>query len=94
MTPNRSVNGRGDATFRAVISVLTISGMLAVHAKRGVFTALSGVPGVMRADVELGRAVVEHDGRATRDAFADALRLVGCELVELTTERRLPVRDQ
>ncbi len=76
-----------------MISVLTISGMLAVHAKRAVFTALSGVPGVVRADVELGRAVVEHDARATREVFADALRVVGCELVELTAERRLPIRD-
>ena len=76
-----------------MISVLTISGMLAVHAKRAVFTALSGVPGVVRADVELGRAVVEHDARATRERFADALRIVGCELVELTAERRLPIRD-
>jgi copper chaperone CopZ len=76
-----------------MISVLTISGMVAVHSKRAVFTALSGVPGVASAEVELGRAVVEHDARATRAAFADALGVVGCELVEFTTERRLPIRD-
>ena len=76
-----------------MISLLTISGMIAVHSKRAVFTALSGVPGVSRAEVELGRAVIEHDARTTRDAVADALQLVGCELVDLTTERRLPVRE-
>ena len=35
-----------------------ISGMVAVHARQAVFTALSGVPGVVRAEVELGRAEV------------------------------------
>lgn len=76
-----------------MMSVLTISGMIAVHSKRAVFTALSGVPGVAQADVELGRAVVDHDARVTRAALAEALSLVGCELVEITTERRLPVRE-
>lgn len=33
-----------------------ISGMVAVHAKQAVFTALAGVPGIVRAEVELGRA--------------------------------------
>ncbi|MFM2140135.1 MAG: hypothetical protein RLZZ25_400 [Gemmatimonadota bacterium] len=35
-----------------------ISGMVAVHARQAVFTALAGVPGVVRAEVELGRAEV------------------------------------
>ncbi len=35
-----------------------ISGMVAVHAKQAVFTALAGVPGIVRAEVELGRAEV------------------------------------
>lgn len=38
---------------------LLISGMLAVHAKHAVFAALAGVPGVLRAQVELGRAEIE-----------------------------------
>jgi copper chaperone CopZ len=74
-------------------SILTIGGMVAVHSKRAVYTTLAGVPGVTAADVELGRAVVEHDGRATRDAFADALAIVGCTLTAVATERRLPIRD-
>ena len=36
-----------------------ISGMVAVHAKHAVFAALAGVPGVERAEVELGRAELE-----------------------------------
>jgi len=74
-------------------SVLTISGMIAVHSKRAVFTALSGVLGVTHAEVERGRAVVEHDSRATADAFAEALSIVGCTLVKIATERRLPIRE-
>jgi copper chaperone CopZ len=76
-----------------MISVLTISGMIAVHSKRAVFTALSGVPGVAHADVELGRAVVDHEAHVTRDALAEALAIVGCELLNITAERRLPVRE-
>ena len=52
-----------------MISVLTISGMMAVHARRAVFTALAGVPGVASAEVELGRAVVEHDATTTHEAL-------------------------
>ena len=40
---------------------LIIEGMLAVHAKHAVFAALAGVEGLSRADVELGRAIVEFD---------------------------------
>jgi copper chaperone CopZ len=72
-------------------SILTISGMVAVHAKRAVFTALSGVPGVTSADVELGRAVVEHDASTTAQALADAVALAGCEVTDIRIERRLPL---
>ena len=65
--------------------------MVAVHAKRAVFTALSGVPGVTSAEVELGRAVVEHDARVTADALSEAVALVGCEVVHIKVERRLPL---
>ena len=35
-----------------MVSILTISGMVAVYSKRAVFTALSGVPGVLSAEVD------------------------------------------
>jgi len=76
-----------------MVSVLTISGMVAVHSKRAVFTALSGVPGVSRAEVELGRAVVEHDAAVTADTLAAAIAVVGCELTSVRVERRLPMTD-
>ena len=72
-------------------SILTISGMVAVHAKRAVFTALSGVPGVTSADVELGCAVVEHDAGTTAQALTDAVELAGCEVTDIRIERRLPL---
>ena len=75
-----------------MVSILTISGMVAVHAKRAVFTALSGVPGVTSAEVELGRAFGEHDERATAEALREAVLLAGCEVTQIRVERRLPLR--
>ena len=74
-----------------MVSILTISGMVAVHAKRAVFTALSGVPGVKSADVELGRAVVEHDASTTSAALTEAIAIAGCEVIAIRVERRLPL---
>ena len=79
--------------FRAVVSILTISGMVAVHAKRAVFTALAGVPGVLSAEVDIGRAVVEHDASTTADALKAAIVLAGCEVTSVRIERRLPLTD-
>ena len=68
--------------------------MVAVHAKRAVFTALSGVPGVASAEVDLGRAVVDHDARATTNALKEAVALAGCEVTHVRVERRLPLNTQ
>ena len=38
---------------------LMIDGMLSVHAKRAVFTAMTGVPGLVSAEVEMRVAIVE-----------------------------------
>lgn len=77
--------------FFAMVSILSISGMIAVHAKRAVFTALAGVPGVTSAEVELGRAIVEHDARATPDALSEAVAIAGCHVTAIRMERRLPL---
>lgn len=70
---------------------ILIDGMLAVHARHAVFTALSGVEGIVRAEVELGRAVVEHDGGlggdAVRTAVATAVAEAGFAVREV---RELP----
>ena len=75
-----------------MISIITISGMVAVHAKRAVFTALAGVPGVSSAEVELGRAVVDHDASTTPDALIEAVAIAGCTVTGMRPERRLPLR--
>lgn len=84
---------RSRYSFRAVVSILTISGMVAVHAKRAVFTALAGVPGVLSAEVDMGRAVVEHDASTTSEALREAVALAGCEVTSVKIERRLPLTD-
>ena len=66
----------------------SIGGMHSVHAVRAVWTALAAVPGVTTAEVVLGRAVIEHDGRATVDALREAIAMAGCELLEATEERQ------
>jgi hypothetical protein len=40
---------------------LLIDGMLAVHARHAVFTALAAVEGIQRAEVELGRVLLEFE---------------------------------
>ena len=71
----RTVRGRslnpgacGSGRFPPMRLQLTIEGMLAVHARHAVFTALGAVEGIMRADVELGRAELELDERANETA--------------------------
>jgi copper chaperone CopZ len=65
-----------------------ISGMRTVHCARAVYTALATVPGVTAADVVVGRAVIDHDGRATRELIGAAIALAGYELLETTEERQ------
>ena len=66
--------------MRRVAAELDIAGMVAVHSVRAVYTALGGVPGVLTADVSMGHATIVHDGTAKREAVAEAVALVGCEL--------------
>jgi copper chaperone CopZ len=62
--------------------------MSCVHCKRAVFTALSGVPGVVRADVALGRAEIDHDPSVTPEAIKAAIETAGYEVSGLTQDRR------
>lgn len=69
--------------------LVTIEGMLAVHARHAVFMALGAVEGITRADVELGRAELEHDGRASEAAIREAIR----EAIEAAGFRVTEVRE-
>ena len=74
-------------------TTLTIAGMSCVHCVRAVFTALGGVDGVSRADVSIGRAVVEHDGTVTHAALTEGVAVAGYEVTGVEDNRRaLPVQ--
>ena len=69
-----------------------IKGMSCQHCVRAVFTALGGVEGVTRADVSIGKAVIEHDGTVSPEALSEAISIAGYEVAEFRDDRRtLPV---
>ena len=70
------------------VTTLRIEGMRSVHCARAVFASLGAVEGISGADVRVGRAVVEHDGRATAERLREAVAAVGYEVVESTEERQ------
>jgi len=69
-----------------------IRGMSCQHCVRAVFTALGGVGGVARADVSIGKAVIEHEGTVSQEAISEAISIAGYEVAEFRDDRRsLPV---
>ena len=75
-----------------MITRLRIAGMSCQRCVQAVFTSLTPVEGIITADVSIGAATIEHDGRATPDALRDAIAVSGYE-VSLADEerRRLPL---
>jgi copper chaperone CopZ len=63
--------------------------MTSVHATRAIFTALAGVDGVLKGEVERGRAMIEHDGRVTLQQLKEAIALAGFDVTEAREERRV-----
>jgi copper chaperone len=75
-----------------MITHLRIDGMSCQHCVRAVFTALTPVPGITSADVSIGAAVIEHDGRATEEALRAAVAESGYQVTSVNEERRrLPI---
>jgi len=70
-------------------TTVSIRGMSSTHAVRAVFTALAGVSGIDRADVSLGRAVIDHDGTVTIEAIRDAIAIAGFEIGDASENRRV-----
>lgn len=66
----------------------SIAGMSCAHCVRAVFTSLAGVPGIARADVTLGKAVIEHDGTVTAEEIRTAIAVTGYTLGSVTVDRR------
>lgn len=71
-----------------MITRIRISGMSCQHCVRAVFTALTPVEGIRSADVTIGHATIEHDGRVTPDMLRDAVAVAGYSVDEATEERR------
>jgi copper chaperone len=75
-----------------MITHVKINGMSCQHCVNAVFTALTPVPGISSAQVTIGNAVIEHDGRATNDLIRDAVENAGYQVESFEEEkRRLPV---
>lgn len=69
-----------------------VAGMTCEHCKRAVFTALGAVRGIERAEVSLGRVLVEHDGSATAADITDAIAVAGYSVTRVSDVRRvLPI---
>ncbi len=62
--------------------------MTCAHCVRAVFTSLAGVEGIDRADVSIGRAVIDHDPSVTPQQIRDAIRVAGYEITDFTVDRR------
>jgi copper chaperone CopZ len=71
-----------------MITTVTVSGMTCAHCVRAVFTSLAGVPGIERADVTIGRAVIEHDGSVTAEQIRDAIAVAGYTVGDTRDDRR------
>ncbi|MEP6991407.1 MAG: cation transporter [bacterium] len=75
-----------------MITRLRIDGMCSQRCVQAVFTSLTPVPGIVSADVSIGAAVIEHDGRATTDALRTAIDASGYAVTLAEEERRrLPI---
>jgi copper chaperone len=71
-----------------MITRVRIEGMSCQHCVRAVFTSLTAVEGIARADVSIGAAEVEHDGRVTVEALREAISVAGYSVLEGQTDRR------
>jgi copper chaperone CopZ len=65
------------------------------HCVRAVFTSLTAVDGIVRADVTVGAVEIEHDGRVTADQLRAAIAVAGYELTSVeATRASLPIVQQ
>ena len=71
-----------------MITRIRIAGMSCQHCVRAVFTALTPVEGISSADVSIGAATIEHDGRVTMDVLRDAIAVAGYSVEDGTEQRR------
>ena len=65
-----------------------IEGMQSTWCVQAVFTALTPVAGIRRADVQIGSAEIEHDGSVSVEAVREAIAVVGYSVSEAVEDRR------
>ena len=83
---------RCEDIFRPMQTTAFISGMTCAHCVRAVFTALAGVPGIDRADVSIGKAVIEHDGTVAPEDIRAAIAVAGYTVGDIKIDgRTLPI---
>jgi copper chaperone len=78
----------GGRRYCVMITRLRIDGMSCQRCVQAVFTALTPVEGISSAEVSIGAAAVEHDGRATVAALREAIAVAGYEASEAMEDRR------
>ena len=71
-----------------MITRLRIAGMTCQRCVQAVFTSLTPVQGIITADVAIGAATIEHDGRATVDALRAAIAVSGYDATVADEQRR------
>jgi copper chaperone CopZ len=71
-----------------MITRLRIAGMTCQRCVQSVFTSLTPVEGIVSAQVAIGSATIEHDGRATIEALREAIAVSGYEVTLAEEERR------
>lgn len=74
-----------------MITRLRIDGMSCQRCVQAVFTSLTPVEGIVSAEVAIGSATIEHDGRATVDALAAAIAIGGYTVIDSEIIRGLRV---
>jgi copper chaperone len=72
-----------------MVTRVRVEGMSCQHCVRAVFTALTAVPGITRADVSIGEVEVEHDGGVSVDQLRDAIAVAGYRVADGGTNRRM-----
>ncbi len=72
-----------------MITCARVEGMSCQHCVRAVFTALTAVEGIVRADVSIGTIEVEHDGRATVEKIREAVEVAGYRVGDAESNRRV-----
>lgn len=78
--------------YSGMITRLRIAGMSCQRCVQAVYTALTPVEGIASAQVAVGAATIEHDGRVTVTALRHAIAVSGYEVTVAEEERRqLPV---